>query len=134
MLLRLVAKYANVWNYNGSIDEFDETVEVLKGHCKEVGRDFDEIRVTAMAGGGICYDSPGELDAFFERIARQGFNRDRLLEFVSCKGSRAQCIEYLSRWKKKGCGGIVFYFNDIASVGRGESQAEIFKRDVFPHV
>ena len=134
VLLRLVAKYADVWNYNGSIGEFDETVEVLKGHCKDVGRDFDEIRITAMAGGAICYDSPGELDAFFERIAPQGFKRERLLEFVSCKGSRAQCTEYLQSWKKKGCDGMVFYFNDIASVGHGDSQAEIFKRDVFPQV
>jgi alkanesulfonate monooxygenase SsuD/methylene tetrahydromethanopterin reductase-like flavin-dependent oxidoreductase (luciferase family) len=43
VLLRLVAKYADVWNFNGDIAEFDETVEVLKGHCRDVGRDFDQI-------------------------------------------------------------------------------------------
>jgi alkanesulfonate monooxygenase SsuD/methylene tetrahydromethanopterin reductase-like flavin-dependent oxidoreductase (luciferase family) len=115
----------------GSIDEFDEYVEILKGHCKDVGRDFDEIRITAM-GGGICYDNDDELDGFFESIAAQGMPRDRLLDFISCKGSREQCAEFLSRWKSKGCDGIVFYFNDIASFGSGCSQAEIFKKDVFP--
>ncbi len=131
VLLRLVAKYADVWNYNGPLNEFDETVEVLKGHCKDVGRDFDEIRKTSMSGG-ICYDNADELDAFFDSISAQGMPRERLLEFTSCKGSREQCAEYLERWKAKGCDGLVFFFNDIASVGSGHSQAEIFKKDVFP--
>jgi F420-dependent oxidoreductase-like protein len=133
VLLRLVAKYADVWNYNGPLDEFSETIEVLKGHCRDVGRDFDEIQITAMSGG-IAYDSPAELDAFFERIAPQGFRRERLLDFVACKGSRDQCAEYLRKWKDAGCQGMVFFFNDIASVGAGESQAEVFERDVLPNV
>jgi F420-dependent oxidoreductase-like protein len=133
VLLRLVATYADVWNYNGSIDEFDDTVEALRQHCRAVGRNFDEIRITVMAGG-ICYDSATELDDFFARIAPQGFDRQRLLDFVSCKGTREQCIEFLRRWRAKGCHGVVFYFNDIATVGDGESQAERFRRDVLPNV
>jgi F420-dependent oxidoreductase-like protein len=133
VLLKLVAKYADVWNYNGPLDEFAETIEVLKGHCRDVGRDFEEIRITAMSGG-IAYDSDAELDAFFERIAPQGFRRERLLDFVSCKGTREQCAEYLRKWKDAGCQGIVFFFNDIAAVGSGESQAEVFKKDVLPSV
>lgn len=131
VLLRIVAKYADVWNYNGSIDEFEEYREILKGHCKDVGRDFDEIRITAM-GGGICYDNEDELDGFFDSIAAQGMPRDALLNFISCKGSREQCAEFINRWKSLGCDGIVFYFNDIASFGSGSSQPEIFKKDVFP--
>jgi len=129
VLLRLVAKYADVWNYNGPLAEFAETVEVLKGHCRDVRRDFDEIRLTAMSGG-IAYDSEEELDAFFSRIAPQNIRRERLLDFVSCKGSREQCAESLRAWKDAGCDGLVFFFQDIASVGQGESQAEVFKRDV----
>ena len=131
VLLRIVAKHADVWNYNGSMADFDEALEALKGHCKDVGRDIDEIRVTVMAGG-ICYDSKDELDGFFARIAPQGFERERLLDFISCKGSREQCAEFLGKWRKKGADGVVFYFNDIATVGDGGSQAEIFKRDVLP--
>jgi len=70
VLLRIVAKHADVWNYNGSMADFDEALEALKGHCKDVGRDIDEIRITVMAGG-ICYDSKDELDGFFARIAPQ---------------------------------------------------------------
>ena len=133
ILLKIVAKYADVWNYNGSIDEFDETVEILKSHCRDVGRDFDEIRCTAMANG-ICWDSDEELDGFFTSIEAQGMDRDALLSFVGCKGSRQECADFIGNWKAKGCDGLVFFFSDIASVGSGTSQAEVFMRDVFPKV
>ncbi len=133
VLLRLVAQYADVWNFNGSLDEFAPTVEILKGHCRDVGRDFDEIRLTAMSGG-IAYDSEDELDAFFERIAPQELDRERLLDFVSCKGTREQCAESIRKWKDAGCDGLVFFFQDIASVGRNESQAEVFKREILTEV
>lgn len=133
VLLRLVARYADVWNYNGSQDEFERYRSVLQQHCREVGRDFDEIRITAMSGG-IAYNSPEELDAFMQRIAPQGIDRDFLLHLVACHGSHAKCAEFISKWKKLGVEGLVFYFNDIASYGDGQSQAEIFRRDVFPQV
>jgi F420-dependent oxidoreductase-like protein len=133
VLLRIVAEYADVWNYNGNRDEFPRYRDVLKEHCRAIGRDFDEITITAMAGG-ICYDNADEEDRFFERIAAQGHKKENLLNFVSCKGSRAECAEFLDGWRKVGVHGIVFYFNDIASFGAGDSQAEIFKRDVLPQV
>jgi F420-dependent oxidoreductase-like protein len=133
VLLRLVAKYADVWNYNGDIAEFDETVEVLKGHCRDVGRDFDEIRLTAM-GNGVCYENERALDAFKRRIAGQKIPVERLLQITSCKGTREQCIDFLGRWKRKGVDAVVFFFQDIATFGDGESQAEIFKREILPRV
>jgi len=133
VLLRLVAKYADVWNFNGDIADFDETVEVLKGHCRDVGRDFDEIRLTAM-GNGICFENDAELAEFKRRIAGQNVPVERLLQITGCKGTREQCIEFLHRWKKKGCDALVFFFQDTATFGDGRSQAEIFKRDILPHV
>ena len=133
VLLRLVARYADVWNFNGNREEFPRYREILKDHCLAVGRDFDEITLTAMAGG-ICYDSADEEERFFTRIAPQGHRKEALLGFVSCKGSREQCAEFLDGWGRLGVSGIMFYFNDIASFGCGDSQAEVFQRDVFPMV
>jgi alkanesulfonate monooxygenase SsuD/methylene tetrahydromethanopterin reductase-like flavin-dependent oxidoreductase (luciferase family) len=45
--LRSVAKYADQWNAMGSVEKLRHKVEVLRGHCKAVGRDFDEIELTA---------------------------------------------------------------------------------------
>jgi F420-dependent oxidoreductase-like protein len=44
LTLRVVAKHADIWNFvAGPIDAFQHKLEVLKGHCEAVGRDFDEI-------------------------------------------------------------------------------------------
>ncbi|MCV7348022.1 LLM class F420-dependent oxidoreductase [Mycolicibacterium rhodesiae] len=45
--LRLVAQYADVWNSTSSLDELPHKLDVLRRHCDSVGRDFDEIRLTA---------------------------------------------------------------------------------------
>ena len=107
--------------------------DILKDHCLAVGRDFEEIKITAMAGG-ICYDNAAEQERFFDRIAPQGLRRESLLGLVSCKGTREQCAEFLHGYAGMGLHGIVFYFNDIASFGSGDSQAEVFRREVLPMV
>src|SRR6478672_2295536 len=46
--LRLVAQYADACNIFGSPDEVAHKVDVLRRHCDAVGRDPNEIEVTAM--------------------------------------------------------------------------------------
>jgi F420-dependent oxidoreductase-like protein len=47
--LKIVAKHADIWNYGGGdIETFRYKVEVLKGHCETVGRDFAEIELSAQ--------------------------------------------------------------------------------------
>ena len=46
--LRTVARWADHWNYSGGEpDELRHKLEVLRRHCDEVGRDVDEIVVSA---------------------------------------------------------------------------------------
>ncbi|HET9345385.1 MAG TPA: TIGR03560 family F420-dependent LLM class oxidoreductase [Candidatus Limnocylindrales bacterium] len=44
--LRTTAKYADAWNTSGTLDEVGQRLDVLRGHCADVGRDFDEIELT----------------------------------------------------------------------------------------
>jgi F420-dependent oxidoreductase-like protein len=46
--LRLVAQYADACNLMGGPDEVAHKLDVLRGHCEAVGRDPNEIEVTAM--------------------------------------------------------------------------------------
>lgn len=49
LTLKVVAKHADIWNYSGGdVETFRHKVEVLKGHCERVGRDFDEIELSAQ--------------------------------------------------------------------------------------
>jgi F420-dependent oxidoreductase-like protein len=46
--LRLVAQYADACNIIGSKDVVAHKIDVLRRHCDEVGRDANDIEVTAM--------------------------------------------------------------------------------------
>jgi F420-dependent oxidoreductase-like protein len=50
--LRLVAQYADACNFFGSPPEVAHKVDVLRGHCDRLGRDINEIEVTAFADVG----------------------------------------------------------------------------------
>ena len=47
--LRLVATYADACNFIGDVDVVAHKVDVLRRHCEQVGRDPEEIEVTALA-------------------------------------------------------------------------------------
>src|SRR3954453_7773517 len=46
LTLRVVARLADRSNFGGTHEEFSRKCEILKGHCKDVGRDYDEIEKT----------------------------------------------------------------------------------------
>ncbi len=90
VLLRLVAQYADACNLTDSFDPdfYRHKLEVLRGHCDALGRDYDAILKTAsftvtasdevdfdaLAAAGIEYfivylDPPTDLDTL-ERFAR----------------------------------------------------------------
>jgi alkanesulfonate monooxygenase SsuD/methylene tetrahydromethanopterin reductase-like flavin-dependent oxidoreductase (luciferase family) len=42
--LRIVAEQADWWNFpGGTVEHYAELLDVLRGHCETVGRDYDEI-------------------------------------------------------------------------------------------
>ena len=50
--LRLVAQYADACNFFGTPEEITHKLTVLRGHCETIGRDPNEIEVTALFRGG----------------------------------------------------------------------------------
>jgi F420-dependent oxidoreductase-like protein len=48
--LRFVAKYADACNIFGGVDDVAHKIDVLRRHCDDLGRDPNEIEVTAMFG------------------------------------------------------------------------------------
>jgi F420-dependent oxidoreductase-like protein len=46
LTLRVVARHATHSNWGGKPHEWQHKAEVLQGHCKDVGRDYDEITKT----------------------------------------------------------------------------------------
>lgn len=59
--LRLVATYADMWNGFGDVDMIRHKLDVLRGHCEAVDRDFAEI-VTTRLGTLIVAETAGEAE------------------------------------------------------------------------
>jgi len=72
--LRLVAEYADACNvFGGSPDEVGHKLEVLRGHCDRLGRDFDAIEKTMIGRGDPVADPDGFL-ASMEQYAALGIS------------------------------------------------------------
>ena len=70
--LRLVAQYADACNLVvATPDELRHKLDVLRGHCDNLGRDYDRIRKTIVYGGESV--TAGDLDAFLREI--DGFTK-----------------------------------------------------------
>ena len=58
--LRLVAQYADACNvFGGEPDEVRHKLDVLRGHCDDVGTDYDAIEKTMIVQGDPTADPDG---------------------------------------------------------------------------
>jgi F420-dependent oxidoreductase-like protein len=69
LMLRVVAKHADIWNTFGSPEVFRHKINVLGEHCAAVGRNLDDIEVS-WAGTGKIVKSNDEKDAIVAALAK----------------------------------------------------------------
>ena len=62
--LRTAARYADAWNTSGTLDEVGQRLDILRGHCADAGRDFDEIELT-VSFPIVLRDSAAEAEAAY---------------------------------------------------------------------
>jgi F420-dependent oxidoreductase-like protein len=72
--LRTAARYADAWNTSGTVDKVRQSLETLKGHCADVGRDPAEIELTISFPVVIRDDAKSAKAAFGEILAANGAN------------------------------------------------------------
>ena len=78
--LKIVAKYADACNLFGSPETIRKKLDVLKDHCKSVGRDYDSILKTKL--GAIIVDDNKEMAKNRVRQTLQGIPEEQINEFV----------------------------------------------------
>ena len=69
--LRLVAEHAHVWHYFGTPDSMRGKLDILRGHCEAVGRDYDEIEKSVGVDWEKVSDVQQVGDEFYELGFRQ---------------------------------------------------------------
>ncbi|PPF84491.1 LLM class F420-dependent oxidoreductase [Subtercola sp. Z020] len=63
--LRIVAKHADIWHSFADAETLERKLGILRSHCEEIGRDFDEIEISAGASvrAGVGDTSMDSLEA-----------------------------------------------------------------------
>ncbi len=72
--LKLVAKYGDMCNIGGTIEQIRHKEEVLVAHCEAIGRDPSEIERTIGVGTVFIRDDRAEA----ERLFHEAFERNRV--------------------------------------------------------
>jgi F420-dependent oxidoreductase-like protein len=71
LTLRIVARYADVWNFaGGPVENFTHKIEVLRQHCAEIGRDPAEIELSVQSM--VDYDDMPGTAAALQRYVDAG--------------------------------------------------------------
>jgi F420-dependent oxidoreductase-like protein len=107
VLLRLVARYADMWNTFGSPAHMKELIDVIRAHGDAVGRDTDEIEKSAMLM--MCYtDDESVQNGVSELLgAAYGMPAEAAREMMFCGGKDA-CIERAHQYVEVGVTHIIF--------------------------
>jgi F420-dependent oxidoreductase-like protein len=136
--LWIAARDAAYTNFDGTPDGFKHKSEVLAGHCKDLGRDFDEIVRSAnynVVIGETEADVEKKLDWIHEHYAAIVPERaDRVREqFRSgpLVGTPEQIVEKLGELDGLGMMYAICYFVDAAY---DASSVELFEREVVPNI
>ncbi|HEY7131163.1 MAG TPA: LLM class F420-dependent oxidoreductase [Candidatus Limnocylindrales bacterium] len=70
--LRLVAQYADATNVFGGPEQLHHKYDVLRRHCEEVGRDYDEIERSTLQTINLQRDTPQQTVDRFGELADAG--------------------------------------------------------------
>ena len=135
--LRIAAQYAQYTNFDGTPDNFRHKSEVLAGHCRRLGRDYDAITRSANYNIAIGRDEKEVAD-------RLGWIRDHLTKTVCAAkaesqlsgfvglpgvGTPEQIAEKLSALRADGMTYAIANFPELAYDTSG---LELFEKEVIP--
>ena len=106
LTLRVVAKYADWWNFpGGTVENYTRKLEVLKAHCREVGRDYDSIKKTWAVEVVAIADTEEEA----QRIAKGS----PFYNGAGIVGTADQAAEQLAAFTRLGCEYFMLRFADF---------------------
>jgi alkanesulfonate monooxygenase SsuD/methylene tetrahydromethanopterin reductase-like flavin-dependent oxidoreductase (luciferase family) len=123
-LLRCVAQHADWWNYSfRGLEAYAEKQEVLKRHCRDVGRDYDTIQQVVRVGILI-----GDSEREVERLKARPDTRP--LRDLHLVGTPAQVTEALQGVVRQGAHRLTVNFGDVPH----PEGTWLFAAAVLPHL
>ncbi|HYC01053.1 MAG TPA: TIGR03560 family F420-dependent LLM class oxidoreductase [Candidatus Limnocylindrales bacterium] len=127
VLLRIVAQWADMWNYFGSPADMADLVGVIRRHADKIGRDSDEIEKTVAMP--LCYSVDADRQATVCQMLAHTYQmspeqaRGRIMI-----GSRDECLERIDEYRKIGISHFIFMqFGPVF-----EDEVQAFAEEVAP--
>jgi alkanesulfonate monooxygenase SsuD/methylene tetrahydromethanopterin reductase-like flavin-dependent oxidoreductase (luciferase family) len=109
MTLKYVAKLADASNFGGKPHEFSAKCEILKAHCTDVGRDYDEIQKTWSPEVFIRETEQEIVDGGSRSTFKEPFDSWRAGNLV---GTPEQVAEKIATYVDLGCTGFYPWCSD----------------------
>jgi F420-dependent oxidoreductase-like protein len=126
-LLRVVAELADEWNCPASDAwAYDRKLNILKNHCRAVGRDINEIAISEQT---VCViaENRAELEEKLPKAKkRYGFFGD--IEKTGIVGMPDECIERIRKKAEKGVSKLIIFFYDVLK----PDILRLFAKEVIP--
>jgi F420-dependent oxidoreductase-like protein len=116
--LRLVAEYADMWNGFGDVPMIERKLEILAGHCADVGRDPAEI-VTTRLGTLVVAPTDDEADRRKASWQREKGVDDASVAMRLTWGTAATIGDRVRPFLDAGLSGLIF------SIPRGSSPEDV---------
>jgi F420-dependent oxidoreductase-like protein len=127
VLLKIVAKHADMWNAMGDTDRMKHLIGVINRHGDIVGRDTDEIEKTAMIP--LCYRAPKEREQMtLGMVAAMGQTTPELARRQTMIGGKQECLDTIERYVKVG----VTHFIFVMMAPFPEEDLQRFAEEVIP--
>ena len=125
LTLRVVARLADCSNFGGKPHEWAHKAEVLQQHCKDVGRDYDEIRKTWSPEIFIR-----ETEAEVAEAGSQSFWGEPVDSWTAGNlvGTPEQVAEKVQAYIDLGCTGFVPWCSDFPA----DTTLRLFAEQVMP--
>ncbi|MGH7898197.1 MAG: LLM class F420-dependent oxidoreductase [Candidatus Binatia bacterium] len=107
VLLKIVAKYADLWNTAGSAERMKELIDVIARHGDAVGRDTAEIEKTVFMPFAYGASKEGERRVLAMAAGMDGSTPDAARPRVMI-GSKQECLDTVERYAKVGVTHFIF--------------------------
>lgn len=111
--LKLVAQYANACNLGGDIANVQHKLEVLKQHCENLGRDFNDIKRTVIIDECAIAETEDEVLAKLHPEQRDNLEGLRRTQLV---GTPEQIRQRIAEYAEVGIHELIIRFVDATKL------------------
>jgi F420-dependent oxidoreductase-like protein len=128
LTLRVVAKHADLWNTFGSVEVFRRKLQILRDHCREIGRDPAQIEIS-WAGVSLVTESSSVRESAIRQVADAFRQPPDEIEPGLLIGSVTQIRDRIDRYIDAG----VTHFITLASAPFDLNSVRRFSEEIIPH-